>query len=210
MRSKKALVLGTLSAAVAAAVLGPGAGTAFAAYTAGVQNGTLNVVGDNAADRLALRLAVGDPNTLQVDVGDDGTADFSFDRSTFTAIHVAAGGGDDQVRIDQIGGTFTDEAVTIDGGNGNDTLLGGDGADTLIGGAGKDFVDGNRGTTPRCSGPATTRSSGIPVTEATPSRGRAAATASPSTARTRARSWRCAGTARVCSSRVTSPRSRWT
>ena len=43
------------------------------------------------------------------------------------------------------GGTFTDEAVTIDGGNGNDTLLGGDGADTLIGGAGKDFVDGNRG-----------------------------------------------------------------
>jgi len=93
MRSKKALVLGTLAAAVAAAVLGPGAGTAFAAYTAGVQNGTLNVVGDNADDRLALRLAVGDPNTLQIDVGDDGTADFSFDRSNFTAIHVAATAG---------------------------------------------------------------------------------------------------------------------
>ena len=83
---------------------------------------------------------------LQVDVGDDGTADFSFDRSTFTAIDVEAGGGDDQVRIDQSGGAFTDEAVTINGGGGNDTLLGGDGADTLLGGTGNDFVDGNRGS----------------------------------------------------------------
>src|SRR5262245_44103334 len=153
MRSKKMLVLGALAAGVAAAVLGPGAGPALAAYTASVQNGTLNVVGDNASDKLALRLAPGDPNTLQVDVGDDGTADFSFDRSTFTAIHVAAGGGDDQVRIDQINNLFTDEAVTIDGGNGNDTLLGGDGADTLIGGPGNDFVDGNRGNDTALLGP---------------------------------------------------------
>src|SRR5690348_8231929 len=145
MRSKKALVLGVLAAAVAAVVLGPGAGSAFAAYTASVQNGTLNVVGDGASDKLALRLAPGDPNTLQLDVGDDGTADFGFDRSTFTAIHVAAGGGDDQVRVDRVNGLFTDKAVTIDGGRGNDTLLGGDGDDTLIGGPGADFVDGNRG-----------------------------------------------------------------
>jgi Ca2+-binding RTX toxin-like protein len=146
MTGKKALVLGALIAAIAAAVLGLGAGPAFAAYTASVENGTLNVVGDRASEKLALRVAPGDPNTLQIDVGDDGTADFTFDRSSFTAIQVAAGGGDDQVRIDQSGGLFTDEAVAIDGGSGNDTLLGGDGADTLIGGPGNDFVDGNRGS----------------------------------------------------------------
>src|SRR5689334_4568598 len=109
MTGKKALVLGTLTAVVAAVVLGRAAGPALAAYTASVENGTLNVVGDRAGEKLALRLTPGDPNTLQVDVGDDGIADFTFDRSTFTAIHVAAGGGDDQVRIDQIGGLFTDD-----------------------------------------------------------------------------------------------------
>jgi Ca2+-binding RTX toxin-like protein len=145
MRTKKTLVLSALAAGVAAAVLGPGTGSALAAYTASVQNGTLNVVGDGAGDKLALRLAPGDPSTLQLDVGDDGTTDLAFDRSTFTAIHVAAGGGDDQVRIDQTNGLFTDDPVTIDGGSGNDTLLGGDGADTLIGGSGNDFVDGKRG-----------------------------------------------------------------
>jgi RTX calcium-binding nonapeptide repeat (4 copies) len=35
--------------------------------------------------------------------------------------------------------------LTLDGGDGNDTLLGGDGNDTLLGGKGDDFVDGNRG-----------------------------------------------------------------
>ena len=85
------------------------------------------------------------PTVLEVDVGDNGTADASFDRSLFTAISVSAGGGNDRVRIDQVNGAFTDEAVTIDGGPGNDTLLGGDGGDFLIGGPGNDFVDGNRG-----------------------------------------------------------------
>src|SRR5581483_8029094 len=71
--------------------------------------------------------------------------DFAFDRSTFTAIDVEAGGGDDTIRIDQVNGTFTDDAITLNGGAGNDTLIGGDGAETLIGGAGDDVVDGNRG-----------------------------------------------------------------
>ena len=61
------------------------------------------VKGNGASDKLALRPA-GRARTLQVDVGEDGTADFSFDRSTFTAIDVEAGGGDDEVRIDQSGG----------------------------------------------------------------------------------------------------------
>jgi Ca2+-binding RTX toxin-like protein len=83
---------------------------------------------------------------LQVDVGDDGTADFAFDRSTFTAINVQGGGGNDQIRIDDSQGSFADDAVTLDGGSGDDTLIGGDGNDVLIGGGGKDQVDGGRGS----------------------------------------------------------------
>jgi Ca2+-binding RTX toxin-like protein len=145
-RRRRALLLSAATAAAVAALLGPGAGSALASVTASVQNGTLTVAGDGASDKVALRLDPASESTLQVDVGDDGTADFSFDRSTFTAIAVNAGAGDDQVRIDQINGVFTDEAVTIDGGKGNDNLTGGDGPDTLIGGPGNDFVDGRRGT----------------------------------------------------------------
>jgi Ca2+-binding RTX toxin-like protein len=83
---------------------------------------------------------------LQLDAGEDGTVDFSFDRSTFTAIDVQAGGGDDEVRVDDSFGSFADEALTIDGGSGNDTLIGGDGGDVLIGGNGNDTVTGGRGT----------------------------------------------------------------
>jgi Ca2+-binding RTX toxin-like protein len=120
-------------------------GQAMASYSAQVRAGTLQITGNSASDNLSLRLRGGDPNTLELDVGSDGSADFSFDRSTFTAIDVAAGGGDDTVRIDQSGGTFTDEAVTLDGGNGDDTLIGGSGNDVFEGGGGSDFVDGNIG-----------------------------------------------------------------
>src|SRR5690348_18491631 len=135
MRSKKALVLGVLAAAVAAVVLGPGAGSAFAAYTASVQNGTLNVVGDGASDKLALRLAPGDPQTLQLDVGDDGTADFAFDRNTFTAVNVQGGGGD-STRSDQHNGLLPDDAAAPDGGGRRDTPRGGGGAATPLSGSG--------------------------------------------------------------------------
>jgi Ca2+-binding RTX toxin-like protein len=143
--NRKTLTAGVGALALGAAVLAFAAGPAAAAYTAQVQDGTLNIVGDNASDKLALRLAPGSPGTLQLDVGEDGTADFSFDRSTFTAIDVQAGGGDDEVVVDQIDGTFTDDALTIDGGRGDDTIRGGDGADLLIGGSGDDVVSGGRG-----------------------------------------------------------------
>src|SRR5436309_2299052 len=64
-----------------------------------VQGGTLQISGDAASDKLGLQVSPVDPNVLQVDVGEDGTTDFSFDRTTFTAIDVEAGGGDDEVRI---------------------------------------------------------------------------------------------------------------
>ena len=141
----KALTRSLVCAASVVAVLAFGSGPAWASYTAQIVGGTLQVTGNGASDKLSLRLQSGVPTVLEVDVGDNGTADASFDRSLFTAISVSAGGGNDRVRIDQVNGAFTDEAVTIDGGPGNDTLLGGDGADVFFGGPGDDFVDGNRG-----------------------------------------------------------------
>ena len=142
---RRARQLCAVTGAALAGTFAFGAQSALAAYTANVHNGTLEISGDRASDKLALRLAAGNPNTLQVDVGDDGSPDFSFDRSTFRAIHVQGGAGNDQIRIDQSNGAFTDDAVTLDGGSGNDTLLGGDGADVLIGGSGDDQVTGGRG-----------------------------------------------------------------
>jgi hypothetical protein len=132
-------VVGTL----VSAAFGLASEPAQAAYSARVVAGTLELTGNGASDKLALRL--GSPTTLVADVGADGTADFSFDRSTFTAIDVQAGGGDDEVRIDQSGGALTDEAVTMNGGAGDDTLIGGAGAEFFFGGSGEDFADGNIG-----------------------------------------------------------------
>jgi hypothetical protein len=121
------------------------ASPAAAATSASVSNDTLTVTGDSGDDRIALRLAAGAAGTLQVDFGDDGSAEHSFDRSTFSRIEVFTGNGDDQFRVDQTNGTLTDEALTVDGGNGHDTLDGGDGDELFIGGNGNDAVDGNRG-----------------------------------------------------------------
>lgn len=115
-------------------------------YSAEVSNGTLVITGKSGTTQLALRLRAGVPNMLEVDVGDDGSADFSFDRGQFDRIVVEGGSGDDTIRIDEINGMFTDtELTTINGGRGNDTLLGGSGAETLDGGPGNDTIAGRRG-----------------------------------------------------------------
>ena len=75
-----------LAVAVLVAALGFAAHPASAAYKAHVKDGTLTIAGDGAGDKLALRLQSGSPSTLEVDVDDDGSADFRFDRGTFTAI----------------------------------------------------------------------------------------------------------------------------
>jgi Ca2+-binding RTX toxin-like protein len=111
-----------------------------------VKHGVLVVKGTHARDAIALRLKAGNPNVLQVDFGDDGSADFSFGLNRFARIDVRARGGDDRVRIDESNGAFTNAVpTTIDGGDGNDTLAGGTGAETLIGGYGNDTIDGNGG-----------------------------------------------------------------
>jgi Ca2+-binding RTX toxin-like protein len=129
--------------AAAVAIATPAA--ASQSPSAYVSYDTLTVTGTNAADVLALRLAAGQPNTLQVDFGDDGAAEFSFDRTTFSKIDVSLRSGNDQYRVDQVNGVFADEAITVDGGNGNDTMNGGDGNEVFYGGNGADTADGNRG-----------------------------------------------------------------
>jgi Ca2+-binding RTX toxin-like protein len=138
-------VFGALAATAGAALGAAGSGAATQ-VKGKVDNGTLTVTGTSAADTLALLLDPVNPTNLDV-VDGTGTILLSFDRSTFDTIVVNAGGGDDNVRIDQFGGTFTDtEATTLNGQGGNDTLSGGSGPETLDGGAGDDVIDGNFGS----------------------------------------------------------------
>jgi Ca2+-binding RTX toxin-like protein len=140
---RRALLASAVGGACLTAILGFAADPAAAAYKAQVKSGTLQINGDGASDKLELLTAPDNPNILELDVGEDGTIDFAFDRSTFSAINVQAGGGDDEVRIAPGSGLGD---VTIDGGAGDDTLIGGDGNDRLIGGPGNDLIDGGRGT----------------------------------------------------------------
>jgi Ca2+-binding RTX toxin-like protein len=106
----------------------------------------LVIAGTDASDKIALRLEAGRSDVLDVDFGDDGSAEFRFHLEPIAAITVDAGAGDDLVRIDETNGAFTNSIpTTIVGGDGNDTLLGGSGAELLLGGSGNDQIDGNGG-----------------------------------------------------------------
>jgi Ca2+-binding RTX toxin-like protein len=157
-----ASVMAIAVAAIAAGATGIVAGSgSAAASTAGqaryltqhakfkhpqLAHGLLTIVGTRASDKITLRLKSGNPRILQVDVGDDGSADFRFKRAHIAKIIVKARGGDDNVRIDESNGAFTTTIpTTIAGGGGNDTLTGGSGAETLRGGYGNDAIDGNGG-----------------------------------------------------------------
>jgi Ca2+-binding RTX toxin-like protein len=109
-------------------------------------HGTLLIRGRQASEKIALRLKAGEQGVLEVDAGDDGSADFSFARPDVARIVVSARAGRDSVRIDEGNGVFTDTIpTTLAGGDGNDTLAGGSGAERLLGGRGNDSIDGNRG-----------------------------------------------------------------
>jgi len=122
------------------------AAAAVPAVSATVGDGTLHISGTPHADRITLRLSAADPNRLEVDARDDGSADFSVDRTTFAAIDIAPGNGDDTIKIDERNGAFTTtERTTVFGGNGDDTFIGGSGAEVFFGGRGNDFTDPNGG-----------------------------------------------------------------
>lgn len=109
-------------------------------------DGKLEVRGDGHANAIALRLQQGNTSIVQVDAGDDGSADFSFARSEIAAIEVKGAGGDDAIRIDDVNGGFTDTIpTTLRGDGGDDSLIGGLGAETFKGDGGDDVVVGGKG-----------------------------------------------------------------
>jgi hypothetical protein len=62
-----------------------------------LRHGVLVIEGTDASDKIVLRLKAGEPGVLQVDVGDDGSADFNFERRKVAKIAVDSGAGDDLV-----------------------------------------------------------------------------------------------------------------
>jgi len=135
----------TLIFAAAVTIVAIAAAPAKAAATK-LTHGVLTITGTNRSDEIALRLKAGQPGILQVDVGDNGSANFSFKRRRIGKIAVNARGDTDLVRIDERNGVFTKTIrTTLNGQDGRDRLLGGSGAETLRGGDGNDVVDGNGG-----------------------------------------------------------------
>jgi Ca2+-binding RTX toxin-like protein len=110
-----------------------------------VKQRTLTVIGTPRSETIVLRLKAGNPNRLQVDVGNNGSPDWAFNRNRFNRIFVFALGGEDRVLIDEANGVFTDtEATTVSGDSGNDDLRGGSGPERFFGGLGNDTLDTNR------------------------------------------------------------------
>ena len=155
-RNSRALRFGALVALVALAVALIAAADSYASgkvngVRAAVNHGTLNVTGSDGGQQVALRLKAGDTSTIQVDAGDNGSADFSFASRAVDAIKVKMGDGNDSARIDDSNGAFTVTIpTTIAGGGGNDSLEGGQTQvaaenETYKGGAGNDTVDGGKG-----------------------------------------------------------------
>src|SRR5262245_41350379 len=111
---------GLVTAATAAAGLVVQANAAQP-VTAKLNHGVLRIKGTNADDKLTLRLHTGDPGILELDIGDNGSADLSFEKASVANIVVQARAGDDIIRIDEGNGAFTDSTTTtMDGGDGTD------------------------------------------------------------------------------------------
>jgi hypothetical protein len=126
---------------IAVAAMAVAAAPSSAATGAQLDGDTLQIFGDNGEQTLAI---VNQPTTFALDIGNNGTADFTFDRSTFSKIEVDGKGGNDRIDLVNGGGAF-DKPITVDGGAGNDTLRGAAGAEKLLGGSGDDDIDGNIG-----------------------------------------------------------------
>ena len=119
---------------VAPAAAAQNAGSAF------IANSTLTVTGTNGADVVTLGA---DATDAQVAFGDDPANVHHFNLADFNAISVSLGNGDDQ--FTEQPAVLADKTLTVDGGNGNDTITTGDGNDMIFGGNGDDSVDAGRG-----------------------------------------------------------------
>ena len=115
----------------------PGDGTDL--FEGGDGNDTAVVNGGNGAETFAITA-----NGSRVRFDRLNPAPFSIDIGTTENLVLHAGGGDDVITAGN--GLASLISLTLDGGDGNDTITGGDGNDVLIGGAGNDIVTGGRGS----------------------------------------------------------------
>jgi Ca2+-binding RTX toxin-like protein len=114
----------------------PGEGTDL--MEGGDGNDTAEVNGGNGAEIFTIS-----PNGTRVRFDRVSPAPFSLDIGTTENLVLHAGGGEDVITASN--GLASLIQLTLDGGDGNDTITGGDGNDTLIGGNGNDVVNGGRG-----------------------------------------------------------------
>jgi Ca2+-binding RTX toxin-like protein len=130
----------TLTAALAH--LGPAGAATYPRQSPHIVDRTLVIAGTNGADDVVLSFPA-DGSAAVVDFA-DGYPVGGFDRKQFDAVSVFLGNGDDRFRVAS-GAPQTDSPITVDGGNGADTLFGGNAKDVLDGGRGDDVVNGKVG-----------------------------------------------------------------
>ena len=115
----------------------PGEGTDLMEGGDGIDTAEVN--GGNGAEVFTLT-----PNGTRVRFDRTNPAPFSLDIGTTENFVLNMNGGDDVFTAGN--GLANLIHLTVDGGDGNDTITGGDGNDTLIGGAGNDIITGGRGS----------------------------------------------------------------
>ena len=112
LRNRAFVAAGLLLAGMAAI-----ADSASSAPSARVNaNGTLVLEGTPARDDITMRVRSDQPNRLEIDLGDDGSADLLFAKRDFDRIRVRARGGNDRVRIDDSPGAVHDRGADADRG----------------------------------------------------------------------------------------------
>ena len=97
-------------------------------------------------DRITLRLKPGNKSRLQLDIGGNGSAEFTFKRSAFNRIVVHGASGADALSIDE--GSARSQAARqrgLVGDAGNDLLRSSSAAERLFGGDDNDTIDGKFG-----------------------------------------------------------------
>jgi hypothetical protein len=136
----------SLSAAAIAGIAFSLAAPAAAAEPSGtvrIDNRQLIVTGTDRADQIAVRVVAADNTVLEIDFGNDGTAEDTVKVADFGQLLVNSLRGDDDVRIDF--GTRVQPFTVVDTGDGDDVVAGGSGNELFRTGNGNDVVDGNRG-----------------------------------------------------------------
>jgi hemolysin type calcium-binding protein len=107
--------------------------------SASVANNTLVITGTQGDDAVVISQGA-DTNQLLVDLGLGATA---FDRSTFNAVDVDLGDGNNEFH--EGSGIVSDEKLTVRGGDDDDVIETGDGNDLVFGESGDDSISTGKG-----------------------------------------------------------------